>query len=51
MKNLAALAFVPERLVIDEFNQIKENAEDILDGEKSSHLFFQVILLSDASIF
>ena len=32
MKNLAALAFIPERNVIEEFNQIKENTPEVLDG-------------------
>ncbi|CAF4912199.1 unnamed protein product [Rotaria sp. Silwood1] len=33
MKNLAALVFVPEQNVIQEFTHIKENASDVLDGK------------------
>ncbi|CAF3026468.1 unnamed protein product [Rotaria sp. Silwood2] len=45
MKNLAALAFIPERNVIEEFNQIKENTPEVLDGKQKKifdyiHIYF-----------
>jgi hypothetical protein len=40
MKNLAALAFVPERNVIEEFIQIKENAPEVLDGKQKKLFVF-----------
>lgn len=44
MKNLAALAFLPERCVIEEFNQIKENAEDTLDGKDNPCVLVEICL-------
>ena len=35
MKNLAALAFIAEPDVVQEFSQIKENASEVLDGKKA----------------
>ena len=34
MKDLAALAFVPEPDIIQEFSQIKEDAAEVLDDKK-----------------
>ena len=34
MKNLAALAFVPPDIVVQEFTHIKENASKVLDGKE-----------------
>ena len=54
MKNLAALAFLPERHVIDEFNKIKENAEYNLDGKTnlafSIKQFFHIICFSNSDL-
>lgn len=43
MKNLAALAFLPERHVIEEFNRIKEDAEDSLDGKDNLFVLVEII--------
>ena len=45
MKNLAALAFVPQQHVIEEFTEIKENASEVLDGKQKKmfiyiHIYF-----------
>jgi len=42
MKNLAALAFVPEQNVIQEFTQIKENAPEVLDGKQKKALYVNI---------
>ncbi len=34
IKNLAALAFIPSQNVIEELVWMKENATDVLDGNK-----------------
>ncbi|CAF1153140.1 unnamed protein product [Rotaria sordida] len=46
MKNLAALAFVPPNNIVEEFSRIKENASDVLDGNKLYILNFYYILSS-----
>ncbi len=46
MKNLAALAFVPEQNVIQEFTQIKENAPEVLDGKQKKALYVNTHTLS-----
>jgi hypothetical protein len=40
MKNLAALAFVPEQHVIEEFTQMKENASEVLDGKQKKMFLY-----------
>ena len=43
MKNLAALAFIAEEDVVQEFSQIKENASEVFDGKKALRLCVYLI--------
>ena len=49
MKDLAALAFVPEPDVIQEFSQIKEDTSRVLDGKQKNFAFGQIYLIENST--